>query len=216
VSSNLVNLEEFFRRSMRNVEKYWLRKEKAILAVVLAHSLLHLHESPWMSKDWNTRQILVLEAPSTWPGDRSPSGYDLNRPYMATALQDFTTLPLPSYTNHVQPILPQGGHQNPCLLALGVILLELHMNHTIPTKDGGDARWRAMALLTEESLRKSMPDDYWQATSFCLYPQPDAISREFVFDDSRFRERYYEQVVMRLERHLDSTFEVPDDFWESL
>lgn len=201
---------------MRNTEKYWLRKEKAILAVVLAHSLLHLHESPWLRENWNTSQILVLQDMSTWPGDRSPSGYDLNRPYIATELRPSVPPHSLSEPNHIHHSIPQGAHQNPCLLALGVILLELHVNHTIVPEPGVPARWAAMRLLTQDSLRKSMPDEYWNATSFCLYPKPDPISREIVFADPNFREKYYEEVVMRLERYLDSTFEVPDNFWGTL
>ena len=60
--------------------KLWLHKEKAILAVILAHSVPRLYESPWLTAQWKLADIFFLAN----NGDYSTNGFDMSRPYSST------------------------------------------------------------------------------------------------------------------------------------
>ena len=110
--------------------------------------------------------------------------------------------------------------RNNCLIALGVILLELYLNRSIheDDKDNNGAlsheiRYMAIDLLEENADNITMTLEYYRAIQFCLFPTPDPHSRQVSLDDAGFRELYYKEVIVPLEENLSSRFEITDKIW---
>jgi len=80
------------------------------LALIFAYSLIQLHESPWLSRQWNKDRIYFFYA--------STGGLDLRRPYIST---DFEPFPL----GREKPDLDR-FHRHLGLLKLGILLIEAH------------------------------------------------------------------------------------------
>jgi hypothetical protein len=210
-SCQFTSLENLLSLSRPFSEKKWLHKEKAILAVVLAYSMLQLHESPWLSQSWSAKHIYFLEN-SSFSSSRlsATSQLKLRRPYVSTALE------LSSVRSSFAVIQPR----NHCLIALGVVLLELYLNRTIREDDqelvSHDIRYMAIDLLEESADNFTMTPEYYKAIQFCLFPKPDPHSRKVSFDDVGFREIYYKEVIVQLEEHLRSRFETTDKIWDEV
>ncbi|KLU82101.1 hypothetical protein MAPG_01178 [Magnaporthiopsis poae ATCC 64411] len=83
--------------------------ERRRLALVLAHSIIQLHESPWLSDQWSKENICFFS---------TAAGFDLGRPYMSTALDRFPSGSEPPNLDRF--------HRNPGILRLGVLLIEIH------------------------------------------------------------------------------------------
>lgn len=211
VPTELIDLEECLTRLQSHARKRWLYREKAILSAVLAHSLLQLHESPWLSSQWGAKDISFVDTePGAAPGAWAVSGFKLSRPYLSCS----GTGPLPR-------LYSSGQHRNPCLLALGLILLELYLNRSLSADLAAvsprDVRPTLGDTLEECYENDDMSEDYYHAIRFCLWPNPDPQSRSYAFEDSGFRERYYNEVVLRLEAHLESkVVDFDEKFWDSL
>lgn len=91
-------------------EKRKSLKERRILAVILAHSLLHLCESNWLENRWDKTHISFL------PTDLNQ--LKLKPPYLNTDFQA-----LAENNNSAMMSL----HPSPAILALGILLLELQI-----------------------------------------------------------------------------------------
>ena len=192
-------------------EKKWLHKEKAILSVILAYSMLQIHESPWLTQSWSAKHIQFLEHSSFTPSQLSArSQLKLRRPYVSTFLS----------SSSVCARLVSNQPQNHCLVALGVVLLELYLNRTIHGDDreliSHQIRYIAIELLEESADNLTMTPEYYKAIQFCLVPKPDPHSRRVGFDDVGFREIYYREVIVQLEEHLRSRFETTDQIWNEI
>ena len=190
--------------------KRWLHKEKAILAVILSYSLLQLHNSSWLQQIWDSESIGFLGLGQGGNVCTSPdTRYKLRRPYTRAVVAQKVPESSSSQPNPVR--------RNAHLHALGIVLLELYLNHSI--KDGLDAtgtvdsRSLAQDLLEEHSDDISMTAEYLRAIRFCLSPHPNPYSGSFSFDDKGFREVFYSEVIAMLEDHLSSQFEVSDSIW---
>lgn len=117
-------------------------KAKAKLAVVLAHSLLQLHESEWLCRNWGKEHILFLRnggvtfVPS--------AGFGLDRPYVSTGL-------FPSKAPYQGPpdneTFKNTSHPIPSLMALGIVVLELHLNASIESRPAHHALDVGMELV---------------------------------------------------------------------
>ena len=88
---------------------------KRRLALVLANSLLQFHEGVWQSKEWNKGNI-------TFCYD-SADRLDYQRPYVNTYFDNFD----------LERNIPNLNmfHRNPSILALGVLLIEIHTGNPI-------------------------------------------------------------------------------------
>lgn len=185
--------------------KRWLHREKAILAVVLAYSMLQLHESSWWQSMWDSNGISFhgLGSPTKGADQR----LRLRRPYTRSMVTDREASPTP------QPQTSRNAH----LHALGIVLLELYLNRSI--KEEADAKGtndycgEAQKLLQEHIDDMNMTAEYSQAIRFCLTPSPNPRSGSFSFEDPGFRELFYDHVISALEDNLTSRFEVDDQIW---
>ncbi|KAF2198218.1 hypothetical protein GQ43DRAFT_465793 [Delitschia confertaspora ATCC 74209] len=80
------------------------------LAKVFAYSLFQLHESPWLSRQWDKDHIHFFITDQGKP--------DLERPFLSTSFESF-----PSGS---EPLDPHCFHQNLGILKLGILLIEVH------------------------------------------------------------------------------------------
>ena len=80
------------------------------LALILAYSVFQLHESPWLSNQWDKSQIHFL-----YGRDGKP---DIYQPYLTTPFDDYPT------TGEIPNI--NLFHKNAGILKLGVFLVEIH------------------------------------------------------------------------------------------
>ena len=211
-SSALLSLKYCLARLSSFSEKKRLYREKCILSIVLAHSMLQLHESPWLAREWNAESILFLEEPSMSTPDSSSFGCFLRKPYVSTSLHVANTEP------HAPLTVPEPrprSHQKSCLLALAVILLELYLNRSITADiaDVGDIRGALIDLAYDCYHNLTMTENYYYAIVFCINPTPDPVSRMASFDEPGFREIYYEKVIFLLEEDLKDKYEMD---WRTL
>jgi hypothetical protein len=101
-------------RSLLESDERWKRcnlREKLILAVTLAHAVMHRSEGPWLHADLNKEEIFFFRK-------RDAQHPDVSRPFLA---MNFT---------QQQVVIDEDDdlfsiHSNPTLLSLGVVLLEI-------------------------------------------------------------------------------------------
>lgn len=214
VSSTLRSLENCLTLLSDFATRRRLRREKYILSVILTDALLQLHQSPWLTERWNVERILFLDDPSTLDPNSSSFGHMLRKPYISAPLHPPQGA-LPGALAHSNTVEPD--HDKSCLFALGIILLELHLNRSIGQDIVGvpDVRVYTMDLLESCYQDLSMSNNYYDAVFFCLHPKPDPQTRRISFDEPGFRERYYEEVTGRLEAQLAREYDVGQSFWDS-
>ncbi|KAK7892627.1 hypothetical protein LTR67_006862 [Exophiala xenobiotica] len=198
--------------------KRWLQREKAILAVILAHSLPQIHESSWWQSRWNSNSISFCGVCPGSAAAKYSSGdlrIKLRNPFTLSAVADQGG---PSNTG------PTGTpRRNAHLHALGIVLLEIYLNRPLiadMSAQGGvdsssDCRNIALDLLEEVADDDSMSADYLRAMQFCLSPRPNPYSGSFSFQDPGFREMFYEEVILALENHLMNKYKIDDLFWSA-
>ncbi|EON62852.1 hypothetical protein W97_02077 [Coniosporium apollinis CBS 100218] len=88
------------------------RRERYMLAVTLASSILQLHTTPWLTNRWDKNDIIFLRAVG------GPHSVDASNPYIV-----HKQLHPSLYSSGG---LDSFGNQNSALLALGLMLLELY------------------------------------------------------------------------------------------
>ncbi|KAK0664427.1 hypothetical protein DIS24_g728 [Lasiodiplodia hormozganensis] len=168
-------------------------KERRILAVIFAHSLLYLCDSNWLNKEWDKTQISFF--PST------PDQLNL-KPYLTA---QFQALEEEHEDSEMQL------HPSPAILALGILLLELQIWGTIESRripedltDDGSVNVNTN-LLTAERVFKETDDkifeNYRRAVRACLdcnFLDEDEVN----FNDEGFRSLVYANIVAPLEREL--------------
>ncbi|KAH7142859.1 hypothetical protein B0J13DRAFT_503233 [Dactylonectria estremocensis] len=103
--------------------------ERRRLALVFAHSLFQLHESPWLSQQWAKDRIHFFY--------NSTGILDLHRPYLGTSFDDFPS--------NKEPIDLNRFHRNLGILRLGILLIEVH-------------RWKPLeSFLVDDDLYNGQP-----------------------------------------------------------
>ncbi|MCJ1316945.1 hypothetical protein MMC15_002266 [Xylographa vitiligo] len=209
----ILTLQSILSEFPQYLKKRWLAKEKAILAVVLAHSLLQLHESIWLRRYWTTEHISFLIDKDF--AFTKTSRFALKSPCVSTQIKQ-AALSNSEMADTGQ--LKQMNHPIPTLMALGIVLLELHLNATITGSIGsstGDLRSRALEVLDE--CYDEMTDNYHQDICFCIFLLPASPSRaNRSFDNPEFRDWYYQQVITPLETNLSDNFDIENDEWSQI
>ena len=194
-----LSLHDCLQAFPRYAHKRWLPKQKAILAATLAHSLLQLHDSPWLRHDWGVDDIAFLERPGFKLDSRAR--LDLCRPYILTSI-----LPISPTSAQTASIQFATSGSAPCVQALGYRLLELHLNKTLEEemtgRNSSDMVGTALDALDEANDDGDLSTQYYNAISFCL------LKRKPDFSDQRFREQYYEKVILPLEEVMNELADV--------
>lgn len=216
-SQQLASLTEIMSELKVYDHKRWLHREKSILAIILAYSMLQLHNSPWSQSQWRSDNITFINTCSTRATqDNRDLHYQLRQPY--TRAQVNAMAHPGSGPALACPLPPsQPPRRNAHLHALGVVLLELYLNRSIRedvlARGSNDYRSIAQDLLEEHADDMMMTPEYLKAIRFCLSPHPNPFSGSFSFDDKGFREIYYMEVIAMVEENLMSRFEVGENLW---
>ncbi|CAN9219834.1 unnamed protein product [Alternaria alternata] len=190
-------------RSLLETDQRWKHcdlRDKSILAVTLAHAVMHRSEGPWLHADLNKDEIFFF---------RKNNGQhpDVSRPFLA---MDFTKLETePDEEDDLFSI-----HSNPTLLSLGVLLLEitngtLIENHwdTEDLTDGSTQNDSTNLTAALRLLRKSdgkVVIGLQKAVKACLEWDSMNDGR----DDIDFPKRVYELIVEPLEDVLWHGFNI--------
>jgi len=174
-------------------------REKRILAVILAHSMLHFCESPWTNQEWSKHHVSFFK--------RSKQGdFDLERPWLSP---DFAN---PCVTEDVDKL--NSMHPNPSVLALGILLLEIELGDVLESfREACDLSPEGLencdtAYFTAYRVWENKLDNaYWgyrAAVEACL--KCNFFEREdggpLSLEDKDFHEAVYEHIVQPLEKEL--------------
>ena len=189
-------------------------KERRILAVILAHSMLHFCESPWMSREWNKEHITFFRKAR----DRREGidVFDLSRPWLSPSFDENDCVG----EDDLSPLYRI--HPNPSVLALGILLLEIELNASIEeyredaeklpqnfSSNSNADLFVAQRLIDPESqdhVLDKLCDAYCTAINACLYcnfVDPDTSTS---LDDEDFRQAVYANIVRPLEDELWHSF----------
>jgi hypothetical protein len=184
-------------------------RERRILAVILAHSMLHFCESPWLSRHWDKKHLSFFKRTS-----KNGSQLDVQRPWISTHFEDAT------FSEDVDDLYRI--HKNPSVLALGILLLEIELRAGIEestTEDDlsptGEVDCNT-SLFTAERLLESHRDDVYErfskAIEACLKCDFVEDGAPTSLDDDNFRQAVYENIVVPLEEELETGFGLkPED-----
>ncbi|KAK4185065.1 hypothetical protein QBC35DRAFT_31080 [Podospora australis] len=161
-----------------------------ILARTLSYSLLQLHESPWLGKQWNKNHLFFLCKPNGLP--------DLHKPYMNISFDEF---PQTIETSNMDVM-----HSNPGILNLGILLIELHEWSPLDTP----ATEISLSALEERvKLWQGYTPAYQEAIISCLRLNNWVKAGVRVdLEDDAVQQGMYQNIIHRLESEV-----VPDGPW---
>jgi hypothetical protein len=168
-------------------------RDRSSIAVQLAHSLVQLHETAWLTTKWSKEQISFLE--------KAPSQVDLERPYLTVHFPQQPTIASAADLNQF--------HENISILSLGIVLIEMHCGRSIddlriPEDLRGSATIDCNALFrTADRVFKKIHLQcsplYEAAIHACLeVPWKIAGQPVSLLDDST-RQEFYKHVISPLE-----------------
>lgn len=184
--------------------------DRRILAVILAHGLLHLKESPWLEDDWSNQLYFMSSV------DGKP---DFKRPFLAADVRAANRSSSQDSTGANMLV-----HESPPLLALGVLLLELAISADIESKksteDILDGQIHNTDLFTATKIlresHKQMAQGYYEAVMACLHPQRFIPPNQALdFGDETVRRLVHRHIIAPLEEELYASWPyLRDKFWD--
>jgi hypothetical protein len=188
--------ETKLKELLAQADRKWTLKERRLLAVVIAHAVLHFSEGPWLDEHWDKEHI------SFFPPAEEGAGVDFARPYLNTMFGK----EIKSSVDDNEDVI---WHEHPSILALGVILLELEMRASIEERYTADGLSKGTAnaatkLTTAQRLLQEYVDEthekYHRAIQECIDCEwiQDGDER----DDEAFRDEVYQRIVAPLEDEL--------------
>jgi len=187
-------------------------KQKRILAVILAHTMLQYCGSPWMAEDWNKEHIEFFHQTIERDG---AAKLDLERPYLSKGFVTSRTA--------------QGGspkdvlHPCPSVLALGILLLEIGLGVPIESKradadlNGGRVNantdlFTASRILEEPHDNMDMYDsDYFKIIQACIDCKFLVNLQRPSLGDEEVRQAVYDKIVVPLEEELQTGWGITVD-----
>jgi hypothetical protein len=190
--SEAVSLNEIIHSAKRIAPR-----QKCTLALTLASSVLQLHDTPWLPRTWETKDIFFLKNHS---GNTIPSQFYVS--------QTFTSAAQVAGAAKRRRLV-----KNEMVFALGVVLLELAHGASILSlkepedlgEDGKDDSMTEVSIATRlaRELNNYESENYARAVLRCITCTFDTFA--FDFDDQEFREAFYQAVVIPLQedyRHV--------------
>jgi hypothetical protein len=177
-------------------------RDKRILAVTLAKTVLHLSEGPWLRKRWTPAEVSFFET--------TQGAINFERPYLSTQFKEKTT-------DDADAIFDaQSIHAIPSLLALGKLLLEIDRGRPIETSpldltDGKFPNANTELTATMRFFKEASEDfyiGYTTAIKACLEPTFLRLDQTGGLEDDEVRQLVYDNVVVPLEIELYSGFKV--------
>ncbi|KAF2736405.1 hypothetical protein EJ04DRAFT_521995 [Polyplosphaeria fusca] len=183
-------------------------KEKRILPVILANSLLNLSEGPWVENEWAKEHIHFFTSAD------SQDLLDIQRPFLSTDFQHQED----SDTEEEDALYRV--HPSPSVLALGILLLEIELGFALESYysecdlDDGipnvNTNYLTALRMFEEEVSDSIYSNYRGALSACLncdFFDEDTMAPNL--DNEEFRRAVYNNIVKPLEDEL--RFAYPDE-----
>ncbi|KAL7936385.1 hypothetical protein V8C35DRAFT_320762 [Trichoderma chlorosporum] len=185
-------------------------KGKLVLALTLATALFPFLETPWLQPSFDHSNILFVEPR---PGELP----DITRPFLAlkrvSIVAGGETVPQVSSDSPEFEIHPDAS-----VLALGILLCELHYSTSLVQKDlqrvrnVNDDFYTAFDLL--ETLKSDVGEHslYFLATKACVVAEYNPFKEKGIFESSDIQRLFYHQVIKRLETELFSNWAIkPED-----
>ena len=169
-----------------DMTRSWYQYHRAKVAVVLAHALLQLHGSPWLSSTWNCSDIQLV---ATSNGKPSSAGW---QPFISKTFGSSSEIGSASDSSRAQ-----GPHvRNYELYSLAIVLLELafnaplHEKRTDQDSEGAEhyqdayINYNTACRLTKWDLICEMGPEFAKVVRYCLWGFPqlethDLNSEEF-------------------------------------
>lgn len=166
-------------------------KDRWILALKLAQSLLQLHNGPWLQTLWTSETLFFL-------CENSKGGSKLRNihsPFISCIISDSP------------PSLPKPSHfdKYPLLLTFGQFLLELANGEKLPvtkTKTGDFSPYMTLKNNFNEMNTGSLSDDYKEAIKGCLDFHKFLKDERGPDEEVRIRTTIFKKIVMPLENNL--------------
>ncbi|KFY46563.1 hypothetical protein V494_00423, partial [Pseudogymnoascus sp. VKM F-4513 (FW-928)] len=166
-------------------------KDRWILALNLAHSLLQLHNGPWIQSLWTSENLFFLcENPK-----EGRKLCNVHNPFVSCIISDSP------------PSLPKPSHfdRYPLLLTFGLFLLELANGEKLPVKTTKTGKFSPYMTLREnfnEMNTGSLSDDYKEAIEGCLKFQKFVRDERGPDEEVRIRTTIFKRIVQPLKRNL--------------
>jgi len=193
-----LSLNQLLSRKESEAIPTLLGRDKYELAVILATSVLQLHNTPWLSGNWKDDVRFVRAK-----GKKSPFAYIQKR------FGDNYKAVKASRRDSQHRLI-----RNSTIFALGITLIELSLGHTLryfqkPEDLGDDGMPNFLTdisiaqRLLEEELQVKEGERYANTVNRCINCIFDGIHPSL--EDEKFRQAFYESAVVPLK-------EVRDDF----
>jgi hypothetical protein len=188
----LANVLEGTSRPRRN----WTNADARRLAVPLAASVLHLHDTPWLSKTWDNHQVSLF---------RRNGKLLASHPFFSLGLE---TVPRPTSIAPDTSIATR-VIRNYTLFALGIMLIEMCMSkpinelhesselNTDGTKHDLSDYQTATRLLDMEEVSDRFGQRWSDVARRCIYC--DLNQPRTSFEDCGFQQAVYNQIFAELE-----------------
>ncbi|KAF2464631.1 uncharacterized protein BDR25DRAFT_307145 [Lindgomyces ingoldianus] len=166
-------------------------RQKCTLALTLASAVLQLHDTPWLPRSWDTKDIFILKSRT---GATISSHFYVSRTFDSSASSQAASKRRRCVKNEM-------------IFALGVALLELtHGCPLLSLKEPEDLNeFGQEDIMTEVSIATRLADEindlesenYAKAVLRCVRCNFDTFTYDF--EDREFREKFYEGVVVPLQ-----------------
>ncbi|ORY17089.1 hypothetical protein BCR34DRAFT_583855 [Clohesyomyces aquaticus] len=171
-------------------------KEKSRLALTLACAVLQLHDTPWLAETWTMKDIYLM--------DPATSSLLADQPYVS---KSFTPKPAtPSQQAKKSRFI-----RNSTVFALGVTLLEISYGQPLSAfttpddlDDNGNRTSMTQYFIADrlaENIHLRELRNYSDAVRRCVYCTFDCSA--FSLTDDDFRERFYQGVVVPLQKDYE-------------
>ncbi|PCG98246.1 Peptidase S8/S53, subtilisin/kexin/sedolisin [Penicillium occitanis (nom. inval.)] len=203
--SRTMSLAALFKRQqeLRGGSSALSLKGKRVLAVTLASALLPFLETPWLQPSFNHSKILFFQP---LEDGQLP---DITKPFIAMEHIPIITAGKKTGTNvSSSDVSNQSIHPNASVLALGILLCELHYLTSVEhwQKDPGAERNVNTDWYTCDQILKTLEAeaglDYYLATKACLHWEYLPVGQDAAFESETVQRLFYQNVVKRLESEM--------------
>jgi hypothetical protein len=206
--------------------EFFTEKTKRILALMLGYMVLHLNDTSWLRPGWNSTNIHFLQTTSRKTPLRPFVQSQLPNLYLPDEGPDIQVVVDDSSSDYNVSMDLDSNHRCPGLIALAVILIELHFVKTFRRL----AEIHEVQIIEEphgrillvdvdqvlngdqeielEGCRLQIPQDtpFLHAIDNCLDPSLWEDDQGAPLDSSTLTSRIYQHVVRLLEIHLTCGF----------
>lgn len=203
--SRTMSLAALFKRQqeLRGSSSALSLKGKRVLAITLASALLPFLETPWLQPSFNHSKILFFQP---LEDEQLP---DITKPFLAMEHIPIFTAGKKTGTNvGGSDVSNQSIHPNASVLALGILLCELHhltavehwQSDSVAKKNVNTDWYTSLEIL--KTLEAEAGLDYYLATKACLHWEYLPAGQDAAFDSETVQRLFYQNVVKRLEAEI--------------